>query len=186
MTSLMRRHLQRIAFSVARQKRFSCLRPAILLAYKMSLDKKSLESSSLGHTELESYPFSCVLTSRLPYYTFHGDQEEDGDHFLELQTICLGDGAQEESHEVAVMALNHLGKKVSVPVATLHPSCLPMVSLGGFELKAPVTLLLRSGSGPVTVSGLHLVEDEQKSEPEKSEEQEETMIPVKRAKKPKV
>lgn len=41
--------------------------------------------------------------------------------------ICLGDGAQEESHEVAVMALNHLGKKVSVPVATLHPSCLPMV-----------------------------------------------------------
>lgn len=31
------------------------------------------------------------------------------------------------------------------------------VSLGEFELMAPVTLRLKSGSGPVTVSGLHLV-----------------------------
>lgn len=31
------------------------------------------------------------------------------------------------------------------------------MSLGGFELMAPVTLRLKSGTGPVTVSGMHLV-----------------------------
>lgn len=34
---------------------------------------------------------------------------------------------------------------------------LSQVSLGEFELKAPVTIRLKSGTGPVTVSGLHLI-----------------------------
>lgn len=38
-----------------------------------------------------------------------------------------------------------------------HPCCVSQVSLGEFELKAPVTIRLRSGTGPVTVSGLHLI-----------------------------
>lgn len=87
---------------------------------------------------------------------------------------------------VEVTAMNHQGKKISVPVANLNITCLPMVmlqifelhfsvtshkfsdqcyftsvctqvSLGEFELMAPVTLRLKSGSGPVTISGLHLV-----------------------------
>lgn len=33
----------------------------------------------------------------------------------------------------------------------------PQVSLGEFELKAPVTIRLKAGTGPVTVSGLHLI-----------------------------
>ena len=41
--------------------------------------------------------------------------------------VCLGTGAKEESNVVEVTALNHRGKKVSVPVANLHVSCLPMV-----------------------------------------------------------
>ena len=34
--------------------------------------------------------------------------------------------------------------------------CL-QVSLGEFELKAPITIRLKAGTGPVTVSGLHLI-----------------------------
>lgn len=105
--------------------------------------------------------------------------------------VCLGEGAKEESNVVEVTAMNHQGKTVSVPIANLHISCLPMVpctvanklyrwaavphsrrlefdvsllwlfspqvSLGEFELKAPVTIRLKAGSGPVTVSGLHLI-----------------------------
>ena len=38
-----------------------------------------------------------------------------------------------------------------------HLASPPQVSLGEFELKAPVTIRLKAGTGPVTVSGLHLI-----------------------------
>ncbi|KAI3363191.1 hypothetical protein L3Q82_011823, partial [Scortum barcoo] len=77
--------------------------------------------------------------------------------FMWLLQVCLGEGAKEESNVVEVTAMNHQGKTISVPIANLHVSCLPMVSLGEFELKAPVTIRLKAGTGPVTVSGLHLI-----------------------------
>ncbi|XP_016314139.1 nucleoplasmin-like protein NO29 [Sinocyclocheilus anshuiensis] len=113
-----------------------------------------------SRSRLESYVFSCELSSESPFYTFQADEDEDVEHFLELRTICLGDGAKQENNVVEVTAMNHQGKKISVPVANLNISCLPMVSLGEFELMAPVTLRLKSGSGPLTVSGLHLVATE--------------------------
>uniref|UniRef100_A0A3B1K0M5 Nucleophosmin/nucleoplasmin, 3 n=1 Tax=Astyanax mexicanus TaxID=7994 RepID=A0A3B1K0M5_ASTMX len=119
---------------------------------------RKLRRRRRGRAQLESYVFSCELSSEVPFYTFQGDEEEDLEHFLELRTICLGEGAKEENNVVEVTAMNHQGKKISVPVANLHISCLPMVSLGEFELMAPVTLRLKSGSGPVTVSGLHLLQ----------------------------
>ncbi|XP_027863520.1 nucleoplasmin-3 [Xiphophorus couchianus] len=138
------------------------------------------ESSVLQQTtqpKMESFLFTCELSSKVPFYTFQGDEEEDLEHFLELRTICLGVGAKEESNVVEVMAINHLGKKISVPIANLHIKCLPMVSLGEFELKAPVTLRLKAGTGPVSVSGLHLIvsqnEDSDLSEEEEEEEEEE-------------
>ncbi|XP_043992549.1 nucleoplasmin-3 [Gambusia affinis] len=154
------------------------------------------ESSVLRPTtepKLESFLFTCELSSKVPFYTFQGDEEDDLEHFLELRTICLGVGAKEESNVVEVMAINHVGKKISVPIANVHIKCLPMVSLGGFELKAPVTLRLKAGTGPVSVSGLHLIvkpnEDSDLSEEEEEEDEEdveeEELPAVKPAKKKK-
>ncbi|XP_030604205.1 nucleoplasmin-3 [Archocentrus centrarchus] len=140
-------------------------------------DDESSEAGLTGQSRLESFLFSCELSSKVPFYTFQGDEEEDLEHFLELRTVCLGDGAKEESNVVEVTAMNHNGKTISVPIANLHIKCLPMVSLGEFELKAPVTIRLKAGTGPVSVSGLHLiasqVEDSDLSEEEDSEEEEE-------------
>ncbi|XP_059373758.1 nucleoplasmin-like protein NO29 [Carassius carassius] len=140
-----------------------------------------------SHSRLESYVFSCELSSEVPFYTFQTDEDEDEDveHFLELKTICLGDCAKEENNVVEVTAMNHQGKKISVPVANLNISCLPMVSLGEFELMAPVTLRLKSGSGPVTISGLHLVatENEESEISDEDDVSEEEMPSVKPAKK---
>ncbi|KAI7805385.1 nucleoplasmin-3 [Triplophysa rosa] len=148
-----------------------------------------------SRSRLESYVFSCQLSSEVPFYTFQADEDDDVEHFLELRTICLGDGAKEENNVVEVTAMNHQGKKISVPLANLHISCLPMISLGEFELIAPVTLRLKSGSGPVTVSGLHLVatekeesemsdqDDEEEEEEEDDDDSEEEMPLVKPAKK---
>uniref|UniRef100_W5N4R0 ADP-ribosylation factor-like protein 3 n=1 Tax=Lepisosteus oculatus TaxID=7918 RepID=W5N4R0_LEPOC len=142
-------------------------------------------SSAGGRARMESFFFSCELSSKAPFYTFQGDEEEDLEQFLELRTVCLGDGAKEESNVVEVTALNHHGKKVSVPVANLHLSCLPMVSLGEFELRTPVTFRLKSGSGPVCISGQHLIayEDEDSDATEEDEESEEEIVPIKPAKK---
>lgn len=146
------------------------------------------ESGVHSRSRLESYVFSCELSSEVPFYTFQAD-EDDGDveHFLELRTICLGDAAKEENNVVEVTAMNHQGKKISVPLANLNISCLPMVSLGEFELMAPVTLRLKSGTGPVTVSGLHLVatenEESELSDEDDDDVSEEEMPSVKPAKK---
>ncbi|XP_058507730.1 nucleoplasmin-3 [Solea solea] len=160
----------------------------------MSLnDDESSEVGMSGQTKLESFLFSCELSSKVPFYTFQADEEEEDDeeleHFLELRTVCLGEGAKEESNIVEVTAMNHQGKTISVPIANLHISCLPMVSLGEFELKAPVTLRLRSGSGPVTVSGLHLIAsqagecDLSEDDDEDDDDEEEEITPIKPAKK---
>ncbi|XP_008280614.1 nucleoplasmin-3 [Stegastes partitus] len=155
------------------------------------LDEDASDVGLPGQSKLESFLFSCELSSKVPFYTFQGDDEEDLEHFLELRTVCLGEGAKEESNVVEVTAMNHQGKTISVPVANLHIKCLPMVSLGEFELKAPVTIRLKAGTGPVTVSGLHLiasqVEDSDLSEDdedeEDEEEEEEEMPAIKPAKK---
>lgn len=31
---------------------------------------------------------ACELSSKVPFYTFQGDEEEDLEHFLELRTVC--------------------------------------------------------------------------------------------------
>ncbi|KAJ8404941.1 hypothetical protein AAFF_G00333280 [Aldrovandia affinis] len=149
-------------------------------------EDESSESGRVGPTRMESYFFSCELSSQVPFYTFQGDEDENVEHYLDLRTVCLGAGAKEESNVVEVTALNHRGKKVSVPVANLHVSCLPMVSMGEFEVKAPVTFRLKSGTGPVCVSGLHLVAYEDDVESDVSEDLEEIdddIIPIKPAKK---
>ncbi|XP_071386532.1 nucleoplasmin-3 [Centroberyx affinis] len=151
-------------------------------------DDDSSDIGRVGQSKLESYLFSCELSSKVPFYTFQGDEEEDLEHFLELRTVCLGEGAKEESNVVEVTAMNHQGKTISVPIANLHINCLPTVSLGEFELKAPVTIRLKSGTGPVTVSGLHLIASEVadsdlSDEEDEDEDEEEEIIPIKPAKK---
>jgi len=150
-------------------------------------DHSNCGSHGHGPAKLESYVFSCELSSEVPFFTFQGDEEEDLEHFLELRTVCLGEGAKEESNVVEVTAMNHQGKTISVPVANLHLNCLPMVSLGDFELKAPITIRLRSGTGPVTVNGLHMIASQDYGSDYMSEEDEdeldEEISPIKPAKK---
>uniref|UniRef100_A0A1A8SB95 Nucleophosmin/nucleoplasmin 3 n=2 Tax=Nothobranchius TaxID=28779 RepID=A0A1A8SB95_9TELE len=137
-------------------------------------EEESAEVGFTGQSKLESFLFSCELSSKVPFYTFQEDEDEDLEHLLELRTICLGEGVKEESNVVEVTAMNHQGKTISVPIANLHIKCLPMVSLGEFELRAPVTIRLKAGTGPVVVSGLHLiasqVEDSDNSEDDEDED----------------
>uniref|UniRef100_A0A8C0ED13 Nucleophosmin n=1 Tax=Bubo bubo TaxID=30461 RepID=A0A8C0ED13_BUBBB len=133
---------------------------------------------------------SCVVGSRPrtrcelkadKEYQFKVDDEEN-EHQLSLRTVTLGAGAKDELHIVEAEALDYEGNPVKVVLASLKMSVQPTVSLGGFEITPPVVLRLKCGSGPVYVSGQHLVALEE--EPESDDEEDDTKIVNTSAKRP--
>ncbi|NWH65645.1 NPM protein, partial [Geococcyx californianus] len=109
-------------------------------------------------------------------YQFKVDDEEN-EHQLSLRTasiVTLGAGAKDELHVVEAEALDYEGNPVKVVLASLRMSVQPTVSLGGFEITPPVVLRLKCGSGPVYVSGQHLVALEE--EPESDDEEDDAKI----------
>ena len=103
----------------------------------------------------QSYLFGCQLKVDKDYH-FKVDNDEN-EHQLSLRTVSLGAGAKDELHTVEAEAVNYEGSPVKVTLATLKMSVQPTVSLGGFEITPPVVLWLKCGSGPVHISGQHLV-----------------------------
>ncbi|NXL27741.1 NPM protein, partial [Glaucidium brasilianum] len=104
-------------------------------------------------------------------YQFKIDDEEN-EHQLSLRTARAG--AKDELHIVEAEALDYEGNPVKVVLASLKMSVQPTVSLGGFEITPPVVLRLKCGSGPVYVSGQHLVALEE--EPESDDEEDDTKV----------
>lgn len=47
----------------------------------------------------------CELSSKVPFYTFQGDEEEDLEHFLELRTVCTFTVAVEFSKEPSLLGV---------------------------------------------------------------------------------
>uniref|UniRef100_A0A8C0G3H3 Nucleoplasmin-3 n=1 Tax=Chelonoidis abingdonii TaxID=106734 RepID=A0A8C0G3H3_CHEAB len=126
----------------------------------------------------------CELTGSTRSYTFKVDEDDDSEHILALSMVCLTDGAKDECNVVEVVGRNRQNQEIAVPVANLKLSCQPTLSLDNFQLQPPVTFHLKSGSGPVHLSGRHQISKEAPSEEEESaEEEEEELIPVMPAKK---
>ncbi|XP_055410463.1 nucleophosmin isoform X3 [Bos indicus] len=74
--------------------------------------------------------------------------------------------------------MNYEGSPIKVTLATLKMSVQPTVSLGGFEITPPVVLRLKCGSGPVHISGQHLVAVEEDAESEEEEEEEVKLLSI--------
>ncbi|ERE84693.1 nucleophosmin-like protein [Cricetulus griseus] len=129
----------------------------------------------------QNYLFSCELKADKDYH-FKVDNDEN-EHQLSLRTISLGAGAKDELHIVETEAMNYEGSPIKVTLATLKMSVKPTVSLGGFEITPPVVLQLRCGSGPVHISGQHLVavEGDAESEDEDEEDVNSLSMPGKRS-----
>ncbi|XP_006101011.1 nucleophosmin [Myotis yumanensis] len=117
----------------------------------------------------QNYLFGCELKADKDYH-FKVDNDEN-EHQLSLRTVSLGAGAKDELHIVEAEAMNYEGSPIKVTLATLKMSVQPTVSLGGFEITPPVVLRLKCGSGPVHISGQHLVAVEEDAESEDDEEE---------------
>ncbi|XP_041598023.1 nucleophosmin-like isoform X1 [Vulpes lagopus] len=119
---------------------------------------------------LQNYLFGCEVKADKDYH-FKVDNDEN-EHQLSLRTVSLGAGAKDKLHIVEAEAMNYEGGLIKVTLATLKMSVQPTVSLGGFEITPPVVLQLKCGSGPVHISGQHLVavEEDAESKDEKEED----------------
>ncbi|XP_027954791.1 nucleoplasmin-3 isoform X1 [Eumetopias jubatus] len=139
---------------------------------------------------MDSFFFGCELSCHTRSFTFKVEEEDDSEHVLALTMLCLTEGAKDECNVVEVVARNHDHQEIAVPVANLKLSCQPMLSLDDFQLQPPVTFRLKSGSGPVRITGRHQivtisndVSEQEESEEEGSEQEEAEWCPILPAKK---
>ncbi|XP_041497574.1 nucleophosmin-like isoform X2 [Microtus oregoni] len=122
----------------------------------------------------QNYLFGCELKADKDYH-FKVDNDEN-EHQLSLRTVSLGAGAKDELHIVEAEAMNYEGSPIKVTLTTLKMSVQPTVSLGGFEITPPVVLRLKCGSGPVHISGQHLVAVEEDAESEDEDEEDVKLV----------
>ncbi|XP_074151496.1 nucleoplasmin-3 [Sminthopsis crassicaudata] len=140
----------------------------------------------LGAVTMDSFFFGCELSGQARSYTFQVEEEDNTEHVLALSMLCLTEDAKEECNVVEVVARNHEDEEITVPLANLRLSCQPMLSLGDFPIQPPVTFHLKSGSGPVYVTGRHQivsVEGSDLSEEEENEDRDPEPQPILPAKK---
>ncbi|XP_053319308.1 nucleophosmin [Spea bombifrons] len=132
----------------------------------------SMDLENMSPLRPQNFLFGCELKADKKEYSFKVDDDEN-EHQLSLRTVSLGASAKDELHVVEAEGMNYEGKMIKISLASLKPSVQPTVSLGGFEITPPVVLRLKAGSGPVYVSGQHLValEDDMESSDEEAEEE---------------
>ncbi|KAM9455571.1 nucleophosmin 1a [Clarias gariepinus] len=110
-------------------------------------------------------------------------EDDDFEHQLSVRMACVDPATKDELNVVEVEGQDSEGQKVKAVLATLKPSTMPSVCLGGFEISPPVIFRLRTGSGPVHISGQHLIMmsgDQSFDEDDEEEEEEEMKSGVKR------
>uniref|UniRef100_UPI00398ED476 nucleophosmin 1b n=1 Tax=Pristiophorus japonicus TaxID=55135 RepID=UPI00398ED476 len=118
------------------------------------MEERRLPASGLVNPSV--YLFGCALEGAKKEYKFKV-QDDRVAHQLVLRTVCVGIEAKDELHVIELEAMNSNGKMIKVPLTSLKPSILTTMCLGGFEVSPPVCFRLKTGSGPVYISGEHII-----------------------------
>ncbi|KAK6474744.1 nucleophosmin-like [Huso huso] len=135
----------------------------------------------MGPIRPQNFLFACELKAAKEF-KFNPD-ENGSEHQLSLRTVCVDGSTKDELHVVEVEGLNAEGEQIKATLAALKPSVHPTVSLGGFEITPPVVFRLKKGSGPIHISGQHLValDNDMSSDEDDEDEDEEEMEDYKTA-----
>ncbi|XP_041089407.1 nucleoplasmin-2b isoform X2 [Polyodon spathula] len=151
------------------------LSPAKVKDYLNSLTviSKTMTSNTSKMEKPLSLIWGCELNDKSKTATFVSDDTKY-QHQLALRTICLGAEAKEEFNVVEIVPGEGEGADAKpVPLATLKSSVMPTVTISGIELPSRVTFRLKAGSGPVYISGQHILEEDLSFDEEDGEEEEE-------------
>ncbi|CAL8401975.1 unnamed protein product [Boreogadus saida] len=134
----------------------------------------------------QNFLYGCKLEAGKDI-TFN-PEDDDFEHQLDLRMACVDATTKDVLHVVEVEGQDEEGQKVTAVLASLKPSTLPSVCLGGFTITPPAVFRLKAGTGPIHISGQHLVimEGEQsfdEGEEEEDEEEVEEVVEVPTSKK---
>ncbi|RVE63609.1 hypothetical protein OJAV_G00137980 [Oryzias javanicus] len=130
----------------------------------------------------QTFLYGCTLEAGKEV-TF-SPEDHELEHQLDLKLACVDPSTKDELNLVEVEGQDAEGQKIKAALVSLKPSTLPSVCLGGFTITPPAVFRLKAGSGPIHLSGQHLVmmETEQSFDEDDEEEEEEEDV-VKTSKK---
>ncbi|KAK2828726.1 hypothetical protein Q5P01_019760 [Channa striata] len=130
----------------------------------------------------QTFLYGCVLEAGKE--VLFNPEDDDFEHQLDLRMACVDPSTKDELHMVEVEGQDTEGQKIKAALVSLKPSTLPSVCLGGFTITPPAVFRLKAGSGPIHISGQHLVMMEaDQSFDEDDDEDEEEEEDVKTSKK---
>ncbi|XP_031606966.1 nucleophosmin 1a [Oreochromis aureus] len=130
----------------------------------------------------QNFLYGCVLEAGKEV-VFNPD-DDDLEHQLDLRMVCVDPSTKDELHMVEVEGQDAEGQKVKAVLVSLKPSTLPSACLGGYTITPPAVFRLKAGSGPIHISGQHLVMmDADQSFDEDDEDDDEEEEDVKTSKK---
>ncbi|XP_053126265.1 nucleoplasmin-like isoform X2 [Hemicordylus capensis] len=114
----------------------------------------SVSSLSSSENQRTAILWGCELNSRVKSLV----KAKDGiwEQIVCLRTVSLGEEASDELHVVAIESQNMAAALKPMPIVSLRHSVLPMVNMESFEFIPPVAFILKSGTGPVYLSGKNL------------------------------
>ncbi|XP_072230674.1 nucleophosmin 1a [Leuresthes tenuis] len=131
----------------------------------------------------QTFLYGCVLEAGKE--VVFNPEDDDLEHQLDLRMACVDPTTKDELHMVEVEGQDAEGQKVKAALVSLRPSTLPSVCLGGFTITPPAVFRLKTGPGPIHISGQHLVmmEADQSFDEDDDEDEEEEEEEVKNIKK---
>lgn len=132
----------------------------------------------------QTFLYGCVLEAGKEV-VFNPD-DDDLEHQLDLRMVCVDPSTKDELHMVEVEGQDAEGQKVKAVLVSLKPSTLPSACLGGYTITPPAVFRLKAGSGPIHISGQHLVmmdADQSFDEDDEDDDEEEEEEDVKTSKK---
>ncbi|XP_029376097.1 nucleophosmin 1a [Echeneis naucrates] len=103
----------------------------------------------------QTFLYGCVLEAGKD--VVFNPEDDDFEHQLDLRMACVDPSTKDELHMVEVEGQDTEGQKIKAALVSLKPSTLPSVCLGGFTITPPAVFRLKAGSGPIHISGQHLV-----------------------------
>ncbi|XP_023131185.1 nucleophosmin 1a [Amphiprion ocellaris] len=129
----------------------------------------------------QTFLYGCVLEGGKE--VVFNPEDDDLEHQLDLRMVCVEPSTKDELHVVEVEGQDLEGQKIKAVLVSLKPSVLPSVCLGGFTITPPAVFRLKSGSGPIHISGQHLVMMEADQSFDEDDDDEEEEEDVKTSKK---
>ncbi|XP_051257650.1 nucleophosmin 1a [Dicentrarchus labrax] len=103
----------------------------------------------------QTFLYGCVLEAGKE--VVFNPEDDEFEHQLDLRMACVDPSTKDELHMVEVEGQDTEGQKIKAALVSLKPSTLPSVCLGGFTITPPAVFRLKAGSGPIHISGQHLV-----------------------------